>query len=400
MPKQGTLISGIGACQAIDSSGESIIIANLDCSSLDKKQGIFTYEHSKADPSKILGKITAYKKIYSLKDCETPDHEKFWLMCQMPFLYVFGELFDAEDHLQAKEVAAVFRYDAKQKAQGTKIPATMWFSVEGSILDKQPEDGIKVIKDSICRIVTITTAPCSQLCAAELYIPQAEIVEQNPMAAFEKSEPLPYIALTKSMKPILEYLPAGNYFDFTPSDHSDAADAHFILASQAKGTEFAYHMAKSEEHMGKAMLPQESFTFTHKPEMSASDGTQHYGVSQGNISHGYMTHNPKSTIGAKFNQTKSSIAKPNNVHAAFNSQLPKLPALGKALAAGMGSGAPSTLTGGAALSREHMRKKVEKVASKVKNLEKMGEYISKKYKLNKHEGIALAKILVFRKMKS
>ena len=98
---------------------------------------------------------------------------------------------------------------------------------------------------------------------------------------------------------------------------------------------------------------------------------------------------------------KKGNDKAKNMHTKTLKEIKEMPTpdLGKALAAGMGSGAPSTLTGGAALSREHMRKKVEKVASKVKNLDKMGEYISKKYKLNKHEGLALAKMLIFRKLK-
>ena len=79
-------------------------------------------------------------------------------------------------------------------------------------------------------------------------------------------------------------------------------------------------------------------------------------------------------------------------------EMPK-PNLGKALAAGMGNASPGTLVDGPALHREHIRSKIEKAASKVKNLEKMGEYISTKYKLTKHEGLALAKMLVFRKIK-
>ena len=75
------------------------------------------------------------------------------------------------------------------------------------------------------------------------------------------------------------------------------------------------------------------------------------------------------------------------------------PNLGKALGAGGMGGAPGTQVGGAALQKEHVRKKLDKAVSQVKNLEKMGEFISKKYKLNKSEGLALAKMLVFRKIK-
>lgn len=109
-----TKIHGIGAAENIDSSGEKITLANLDCSSLEKGDGTFTFEHSGTEPSKILGKILAYKKIFSPEDCETPEHEYFYNLAKCPILYVMGELFDDDGHMQAKEVASIFKYDAKQ----------------------------------------------------------------------------------------------------------------------------------------------------------------------------------------------------------------------------------------------------------------------------------------------
>lgn len=392
-----------------------------------KGEGVWTFEHSAAEPAKVLGKILAYKKIFSEKDCETPEHQYFYNLAKCPILYVMGELFDGDGHLQAKEVASIFRYDARKKAEGAEIPATMWFSVEGSILNKVPEDGIKMITDAVCRLVTITSKPCNKICRAELFIPQKESVQENPMDAFGKSEinyhsqilniePLPYIALTKSMKPILEYLPAEKYFDFTAEDHLDAADAHFAIASQAKGTEFIYHMAKSEEHMAKSTALerylQSKGKSKHEQRAVRKQGepkgvfpqSKHFPNKKGQSAVGdVVKRNVVHTQSDSFTPIPraESVERAKGMHRQKLSEIKSMPTpdLGKALAAGGGAGAPSTLTGGAALSREHVRKKVEKVASKVKNLEKMGDYIAKKYKLNKHEGLALAKMLIFRKLK-
>ena len=53
---KGTLIHGIAASENIDSSGERIIIAGMDISSLEVS-GVFNYEHSSNIPAQIVGKV-------------------------------------------------------------------------------------------------------------------------------------------------------------------------------------------------------------------------------------------------------------------------------------------------------------------------------------------------------
>lgn len=506
-----TKIHGIGAAENIDSSGEKIDLSHLDCTSLDKGDGTYTFEHSGTEPSKILGKILKYKKIFSEADCETPEHTYFFQKAGCPILYVMGELFDGDGHLQAEEVASIFRYDARQKNEQTSVPPTMWFSVEGSILNKQPEGGIKQITDAICRLVTITVKPCNRVCVAELYEPK-EAVDENDPLAFLKSE-ISYIALTKSMKPVLEFLPAEKYSDFTPDDHIDAANAHYTMAAHSKNEIFEYHMAKSEEHLKKARIDEgksdsqkrkardarhyrysEDGRRNNEKHIDKVDGETHMNskgvhlpfagrgnsrlgaASKGHMSYGdkqrnkdyavaehkkvsaeqkgikapslgkadrnaYVkgvhtpksNHSPVSGRSAAGNTYRNSVQdkkdfegqvklaqrsshvpdkdvdtigriKRNQAVASHKKVLSDLkhmptPNLGKALGAGGMGGAPGTQVGGAALQKEHVRKKLDKAVSQVKNLEKMGEFISKKYKLNKSEGLALAKMLVFRKIK-
>src|SRR5271154_5158689 len=89
----GTYVDGIGASQNIDSSGEIVDIAGLDCSSLEI-DGSLTWEHKKDTPDQLVGKIIKAKKIFSEKDCDDDRQKYYWDKCKTPYLYILAELFD------------------------------------------------------------------------------------------------------------------------------------------------------------------------------------------------------------------------------------------------------------------------------------------------------------------
>lgn len=155
-----TFIHGIAASENIDSSGERIIIAGLDISSLDK-DGVFNYEHKSDQPSQIVGKVLKAKRIFSEKDCEDEHQLYFWNKILTPFLYVMGELFDDYKD-SAREVAGMFKYDAAKKGQNERN--VMNFSIEGAKIDKKGMD----IARSIARKVTLTATPCNKAAVAEM----------------------------------------------------------------------------------------------------------------------------------------------------------------------------------------------------------------------------------------
>lgn len=155
-----TFIHGIAASENIDSSGERILMDGLDISSLEK-DGVFNYEHESKNPNQVVGKILRAKKIFSEQDCDDDHQLNFWNKIKTPYLYVMGELFD--DYTDsAKDIAGKFRYDLDKKGQNER--PVMNFSIEGAKIDKK---GIDIVK-SIARKVTITVLPCNKVAVAEM----------------------------------------------------------------------------------------------------------------------------------------------------------------------------------------------------------------------------------------
>ena len=163
--KKGTFIHGIGASEHVDSSGERIKVEGIDISSLTK-DGVFNFEHQSKEASAIVGKITQAKKILKEEDCENEAHKYFWNKIKMPFLYVAGELFDADGHQAAQDIAAMLKYDVRNK-DNKETKKLINFSIEGSKLDKK---GSEILK-SIARKVSITITPCNKVCEAEILNP-------------------------------------------------------------------------------------------------------------------------------------------------------------------------------------------------------------------------------------
>jgi len=159
--KKGTLIHGPAVSSHIDSSGEKINIRGVDISSL-VDSGQLNWEHKNDTPSQIVGKIIEAKKIYKRSDCDNEHQEYFWDKLKMPYIYIVGELFDAVGHQQAKDVAAMLKYDSEHR-NDKKMKHLINFSVEGSKLEKR---GITITK-CIARKITLTLTPCNKMAIAE-----------------------------------------------------------------------------------------------------------------------------------------------------------------------------------------------------------------------------------------
>jgi hypothetical protein len=102
----------------------------------------------------VLGTITDYKKIFSQKDCADEKQLKCWKHCKVPFLYVEGEVFDEQEHPNAKAAAALVKY----KAQHPDF--RLGFSVEGGIGDR---NGKNLLKTQV-RGVSLTVNPMNPIC--------------------------------------------------------------------------------------------------------------------------------------------------------------------------------------------------------------------------------------------
>jgi hypothetical protein len=186
MATKGTLINGCAASEHLDSSGERISIKGMDISSLERGEGVLNYEHKNEHAAHIVGKVVKAKKIFTADDCDSQHELYFWNRAQVPFLYIVGELFDAAGHQQAKEIAAIIKYDTQKREENPEAKNVISFSVEGAKLEKQGSE----ITRSIARKISLTGAPCNKAAVAEELVtaPVAPVkAKPNPLEIF-KSE--------------------------------------------------------------------------------------------------------------------------------------------------------------------------------------------------------------------
>lgn len=159
------VLDGIAASEAIDSSGEILDIKGLDITSLKDGTGVLNYEHRNdqsegASANDIIGSITYAKKVFGPKDCENDRELSYWNKVQLPFVYIQAELFDEEGHPGAQAAAALIRY-----YQRRKLPILMRYSIEGSTLERDPNNKNKLLR-AIARRVAATIKPCNRSCVS------------------------------------------------------------------------------------------------------------------------------------------------------------------------------------------------------------------------------------------
>lgn len=180
----GLKIDGIAASQAIDTSGESIIIENLDISSLQEGTAELIYEHKSpkdpgASPLDILGAITFAKKIFKESDCDNARERMYWKQIELPFLYIQAELFD--NHPGSEALAAIIRWYHKRK-----LPILMRYSIDGNTL-KRNDKNPNVLESCIARSVAITVRPCNQSCVSGVLEDDLEAHQDGKVEEVSKS---------------------------------------------------------------------------------------------------------------------------------------------------------------------------------------------------------------------
>lgn len=304
----GTKLSGIGAAECIDSSGEILKIDGLDITSILDGSAFLNYEHLNTSPTNgCIGKILSGKKIFSEADCETPDQLKWWKKAQVPYLYIIGELFDEDGHSSAIDVAAMLKYDDRLRKQGLLgkdgLKPIVNFSVEGAKLKAEGP----YITRSIVRKVSVTVLACNKICEAALYNEQVQnanatdpgtsgkvlsFSEIKQKAMQKKAQPgqmlkseHPAFAANKGkiqeiMKkadgvpqmnptPAKPQAPAKNAFDgWSHQDHKDAVNKHYNAATKTSDNAMKqHHMKQVNFHMRMASKIENRVKPTIKPMM-------------------------------------------------------------------------------------------------------------------------------------
>jgi hypothetical protein len=408
-----TYIHGIGSSTAIDTASEIVDLAGLDCSSL--VGGPFSWEHKNDQPNQLVGKILEYKKIFSEKDCENDSHKYFWNKCKVPYLYVMGRLFDDKKD-SSKECAALFLDDAEHPDEQPMVG----FSVEGSKISKVG----MIVDKSIARRITVTNCPANKTCVAEIVKnPDAEKSSTDTDSIF-KSEASFTIELMAKSEPLNKATTGIHGGKGSMSGHEKGVHPNLgAFGKQGAGTSAAGVAAResneakrdkfpgaakdlmdetkgrhrevlgqmkgmSKPKLGKAEVPGSKFPSSQPSQapskaVQGAPGWNHTGG--GNFQH--PEHGVVSVVkeGSQFNVKhggalagvggkKGSFgsAKEAGAHAgdyirglsqgktsAPTMQNPS-PGMAKAMSAGSGMCAPGALSGGAALGKESLDKKMRK----------------------------------------
>jgi hypothetical protein len=342
-----TRIHGIGASENIDSSGEVVSIAGLDISSLEK-DGVFTYEHEQGKapnkdgqvieitikiPTQVIGKILKAHKIFSEKDCEDKHQLHFWNKIKTPYLYVMGELFD--DYTEAaKDIAGKFRYDADKADQNER--KVMNFSVEGSKLPNSKEG--MVVTRSIARKVTLTGFPCNKAAIAEM-LPQGKKEEDDISSIFKSEQD--GIEIFKFENGYAEFM--------EKSEELSKGEAPRWSAGSTSKDGTAVHFSHPEHDVVSIhKSPKGDFHVKHRGALAG------HGGQKGVFSTAEEAGKHAKTYMAAISSGKTLAQK---MHDRPSPQMPKM---SKALDAGSALTAPSQLTGGAALAKEGVNKKMKK----------------------------------------
>lgn len=187
--KHGAIVDGAFSTQIIDTSGEIVDIAGADITSLNE-DGVLNTEHVNPFPkengdnkhqaswSTIVGRIIFAKKIFGEQDCESQRELKLWDKILSPFIYGAGELFDADGHKNAQELASMMKH-----YNDRGLPLVVRYSVEGSTVERKGN----ILTKTIARRVAMTIKPCNKSSYSGL-VAEAVDKEQDQSLSFIKSE--------------------------------------------------------------------------------------------------------------------------------------------------------------------------------------------------------------------
>jgi hypothetical protein len=179
----GMILDGIAASEAVDSSGEILLVEGADISDLEEGRGTLNWEHRGEDApgasaNDHIGRIVYAKKVFKRGDCEDDRQREYWDHVKLPFIYIRSELFDGEGHPGATAAAAMVRHYQKRG-----IPILIRYSIEGSTLEREGN----VLKQTIARRVAATIKPANKSCISGVVKdgqePTKEKAPEDPLAA-------------------------------------------------------------------------------------------------------------------------------------------------------------------------------------------------------------------------
>lgn len=152
--KKPLKIDMIAGSQLRDTQGEMLSVEGADISELQAGRGRLNDNHGKGFFNSI-GRITDAKKIFKKEDCENERQEYYWDKVKAPYIYVVGELYDDEDHPNARAASAILRNIHK-----ADTPLQLKASVEGGVVARGISDSSLLARTKI-HSVALTFTPAN-----------------------------------------------------------------------------------------------------------------------------------------------------------------------------------------------------------------------------------------------
>ena len=160
MAKKPLKIDMIAGSQLRDTQGEMLSVEGADISELQAGRGRINDNHGKGFFNSI-GRVTDAKKIFKVDDCENDRHKYYWEKVKAPYIYVEAELYDDEDHPNARAAAAILRNIHK-----TDTPLQLKASVEGGVVARGLKDSSLLARTKI-HSVALTFTPANNATLVE-----------------------------------------------------------------------------------------------------------------------------------------------------------------------------------------------------------------------------------------
>jgi hypothetical protein len=143
-----------------DTQGETLSVEGADITDLIEGRGRLNDNHGKGFFNSI-GRVTEAKKIIKSEDCENDRHKYYWEKIKAPYIYVAGELYNDEDHPNAKAAAAILRNIHREDT-----PLVMKASVEGGVMARGVSDSSRLARTKI-HSVALTFTPANNATLVE-----------------------------------------------------------------------------------------------------------------------------------------------------------------------------------------------------------------------------------------
>jgi hypothetical protein len=160
MTKRPLELDMCAGSQLRDTQGETLSVEGADIGDMEAGRGRLNDNHGKGFFNTI-GKVTLAKKIFTEKDCDDTRQRYYWEKVKSPYIYVKGELFDDEDHPNAKAAAAILRNIHK-----SDCPLKVKASVEGGVLERGLKDSSLLARTKV-HSVALTFVPANQATLVE-----------------------------------------------------------------------------------------------------------------------------------------------------------------------------------------------------------------------------------------